>query len=159
MKNSTTVIPGRTVELRRIGDNQLAAREDDGSLYVYDLPSDTITKIASDVRLFAAADDGSLIAAFGSRSLEILPLASQNQKDYTRFNIPEAGRVLGADWYQDRRHLFVRYPDRTAFLDLDDSSLQNFETVVPTAASRYDRLSNALYFISDGQLLKYAFPG
>ena len=156
LAHADTVVPGRAIELQRVGDNRLALLQDDHSLYVYDLPGDTLTKVASDVRLFAVVDDGSLIATVGSRSMEILPLS--NPKDYARFNIPDAEHVTAVAWYADRQHLFIHYADRTAFLGLDDVSLQNLGTVVPTGMSRYDRTSNTLYFVSDGELLKYEFP-
>ena len=79
-------------------------------------------------------------------------------EDYWRFNLLEAERVSNIVWYKDRHHLFLIYPDRIKFLDLDDLSQENVTTVAETPNAAYDLKANRLYFLEDGKLMRLDFP-
>ena len=95
-----------------------------------------------------------MAATLEHRSIEIFSFATD---DYWRFNIPNVADVGSLTWYRDNRHLFVTYPDRTAFLDLDDKTLEDLATVVDTNRFDYDAVSNRFYFIKDSSLKMMEF--
>jgi hypothetical protein len=147
---------GRTVRLDWIDVNRLAALQNDGSLYAYNVPARQLEKTASDVRDFALSGDGALVAALGHRSLEIIPYG--DRRDYRRFNLADIGSVENIEWYRDNHHLLVHYPDRVVFLDLDDPSPQDAVTLIATTEGHYGAGTNEFYYLADGKLLKYVFP-
>lgn len=141
-----------------ITPNMITALQDDGSLYLYDTNTNLLRKLASDVKTFAAADDGSAVAALEHGSLEIFSLIGDN--NYYRFNIPDVGSATRLIWYRDRTHLFVVYPDHASFLDLMDADLANFLTVANGTNPQYDPKTNSFFIMNTaGKLLRYAFPG
>lgn len=155
--NSSSEFDNKNKELRWITKDKLAVLQNDGHLYVYGVPGGETTKIADDVKAFAAASDGGAIAALENGSLEIFFYNAE--KDYYRFNLPDVERATKIIWYSDSNHLFVVYPDRTAFLDLNDSALKNFATVVNVNRAEYDETNNIMYFLDGGTLKKLEFPG
>ncbi len=144
----TNVPPHRVTALAWQG-NTLTILTAQGDFFTYSPRDEHLQKIAADTRQFFFSDDGAMVAALEHKSIEVF---SPDTNDYWRFNLPSTDRIERLIWYRDNRHLFVVYPDRTAFLDLDDASLENFDTVVPTNRVAYDAASNRLYFIEDGAL-------
>ncbi|MBM3257424.1 MAG: PEGA domain-containing protein [Candidatus Liptonbacteria bacterium] len=127
------------------GRGTLGILEQSGALWEYDLTSKTQEKIADDVRYFAWNTDGTKIAALEQRSFEVFDRLNP-QEGYRRFNIPaiqEAERVL---WYKDDLHLFLIFPSRTLFLDLNDANLENLTEVVSTHKVFYNPNLNILYY-------------
>jgi hypothetical protein len=152
-------LPGHIRSLQWIRSTELGILQEDGELFRYDIPSETLTKVADDVNSFYPTNDGSAIAALESRSVEIFSLTTS---DYYRFNLPEMASVQSLTWYKDETHLFVTYPDHVSFLDLADLSLKNFTTVSAIAEGTtaiYDTQENSLYLIDQGKkLIRFDFP-
>ncbi len=155
VKNNQKPLPGRTIKLAWTEENQLGILQNDGGFYMYDAATDKLSSTASDVKNFVFTDDGSAVAALENRSLEVFSLKTE---DYWRFNLLEAERVSNIVWYKDRHHLFLIYPDRIKFLDLDDLSQENVTTVAETPNAAYDLKANRLYFLEDGKLMRLDFP-
>ncbi len=154
--DSSLVIPDSIKELKWIGNGELGIVLQDGSLYRYDVASETLIKIADDVHDFYPTDDGTMLAALESRGVEIFSFTSS---DYYRFILPDAGTIQSLAWYRDDAHLFVSYPDRVNFLDLQDAGLHNFATVSPGSAASYDARGNSLYLVNQGgALTRFDFP-
>ena len=157
---STATATSRTAELAWLNSNTLGVLQGDGELFVYDVPSRNLQKLADDVSAFHATADGSIVAALEHKSLEIFPFT--NATTYHRFNIPDIQNARDISWYKDMNHLFITYDDHVAFLDLDDLGLNNLTTVTPIAKNSktsYDPQANALYFISPtGTLARLDFP-
>jgi hypothetical protein len=153
----SSTAPGRTIQLAWINNTLLGVLQNDGSLYLYDTGTQTFQKLADDVKDFAAADDGSAIAALEHRSVEILPFA--DTQTYHRFNLPDTAAAEHLIWYKDRDHLFVEYPDHVSFLDIDDLGLRNFVAASNGSSPLYNLQENILYLInSSGKLVRFDFP-
>lgn len=157
--DSSLTLPGHIQELKWVRGTELGVLREDGELFRYDIPSETLTKVADDVKDFYPTPDGSSIGALESRSVEVLSLTTS---DYYRFNLPDMPAVRSLAWYKDGTHLFATYPDHVNFLDLADLPLRNFTTVSAIAngtALTYDTQENALYLINQGnKLVRFDFP-
>jgi len=154
--DDSLIINGPVTQLAWARNNILGILESDHTLYLYNVPNEQLTSLANDVKQFSPAPDGSALAALEYHSLEIFSFTTQ---DYYRFDLPEAANVQGLIWYKDDAHLFVQYPDRTAFLDFADTNLKNLTTVSLGTNPSYDTQENALYLIDQGQkLLRFDFP-
>ncbi|RJQ29694.1 hypothetical protein C4571_00985 [Candidatus Parcubacteria bacterium] len=149
-------IEGRTRKAEWQRNGALWILQDSGELYFYDRKNETISKAASDVKDFEFAEDGSKLAALGNRSLEIFGL--EDTSDYWRFNLPDTENIKKLEWYKDSYHLFVHYPDRVRFLNLDDQGQKNFLTVAETGTGHYDSTQNEFYFLEGGLLSRMEFP-
>ncbi len=153
----SSTLPGRNLELKWINDHLLGALEDNGSLYSYDTGTRVVQKIADDVKEFEPADDGSAVAALENRSLEIIPFT--DVQTYHRFNLPDVVNAMDLIWYKDMDHLFVVYPDRVAFLDIEDLGLRNFITVAEGTSPLYKPQENIFYLINSAQkVVGFDFP-
>ncbi len=154
--DSSLSLPGHIKDLAWIRSTELGILQEDGELYRYDVPSETLTKVADDVRSFYPTNDGAMIAALESRSVEVFSLTTS---DYYRFNLPEIGDVESLIWYKDEAHLIVEYPDHVSFLDFEDLSLRNFTTVSEGSDPVYNAQDNSLYLIDQGKrLIRFDFP-
>lgn len=147
---------GRTLELAWLPTKKIAVREDNGGFYLYDVDKNESTKIADDVKSFTFSKDADFLATLENSSLEIFSLAESGE--YHRFNLPNVSQAQEVIWYLDNNHLFVVYPDRLAFLDINDSGLRNFTTVANGAFPRYDEKNNQLYFLNEGGVERLDFP-
>ena len=106
---------------------------------------------------FAAAEDGSAVAALEHNSLEIVPFT--DPQTYHRFNLPDVGDATHVIWYKDMDHLFIVYPDSVAFLDLDDLGLRNFVTVANGTNPLYNSQENIFYLMNSAEKLEqFDFP-
>jgi tricorn protease-like protein len=129
---------------------------ENGAWYVYDRNRQNLQKIADDVRNVSVTQDGSRIATLESNSMEIF--TPDEPDGYYRFNLPDVSDAQAAIWYRDKDHLFIAYPDRVAFLDLEDASLANFTTVSSGTSPQYDPDANTLYIIDPrNNLLRFDF--
>ncbi len=154
---TTSALSGKTVSLGWISPSLLGILQNDGALYEYDLNARATKRIAGDVRQFAAAPDGSAIAALEKNSLEILPLT--DAATYHRFNLPDAATALQAIWYGDSAHLFIAYPGSVSFLDLEDAGLRNFISVAKGNDPIYNSQENVLYLLNGARKLEqFDFP-
>lgn len=157
--DSSLSLPGHIRSLQWIRSTELGILQEDGELFRYDVPSETLMKVADDVSDFYPTSDGSAIAALESRSIEVFSLTTS---DYYRFNLPGMASVKSLTWYKDEAHLFVTYPDHVSFLDLADLSLRNFTTVsaiTDGTTATYEPKENALYLIDQGgKLIRFDFP-
>ncbi len=161
--DSSLSIPGTVASLKWVRGTLLGILGADGSLYRYDIPSETLTKMADDVKSFFPTDDGSTVAALEGRSVEIFSLTlPADQGGYYRFNLPDMGSVRSLAWYRDNSHLFVAYPTHVNFLDLADLSLRNLTEIsalAPETDPFYDASQNSLYLIDQGwKLIRFDFP-
>lgn len=161
--DSSLTLPGRIASLQWIRSTLLGVLGTDGELYRYDIPSETLTKMADGVRSFYPTPDGSTVATLEGSSIEIFSLTlPANQGGYYRFNLPDIGSIRSLTWYRDDTHLFVTYPTHVNFLDLADLSVRNFTSVSGMAtntAAIYDAQENALYLIDPGErLIRFNFP-
>lgn len=136
-------------------DEILVLLSPDGTLYLYRPSSGTLVGRAETVRDFSLSPDGSMLAALENQSIELFSLTDE---DYWRLNAPDTSSITKLSWYRDNRHLFLHYPDRVLFLDLDDRSLQNLIPVAETASASYDAEDNMLYYLADGSVFGLAFP-
>lgn len=161
--DSSLTIPGRIASLQWIRSTLLGVLGTNGEFYRYDIPSETLTKMADDVKSFYASADGSTIATLEDRSVEVFSLTlPANQGGYYRFNLPDMGSVESLVWYRDNTHLFVTYPAHVNFLDLADLSLRNFTEVSAVSSGIppvYDMQENTLYLVDQGgKLIRFSFP-
>ncbi len=154
--STTLSIEGSVKELNWITNSLVGILTENGSFYLYDASQQNLQKTADDVRSFSATVDGSRIATLETRSLEIF--TPKDPEGYYRFNLPDVGNAQTLLWYRDDDHLFVTYPDRVAFLDLEDTNLTNFATVSPGILPHYDPQTNALYMLNfQNRLLRFDF--
>ncbi len=150
-------VSGKNIAARWISNSILGILQDNGELYLYHTDTQTLVKLADDVKNFAATDDGSMVAAVEYKSLEIFSLTDTSV--YYRFNLPNTAAIEHVIWYHDKTHLFVVYPGSVSFLDLADTSLTNFTSVARGGKPFYDPQTNALYITSpENQLVQYDFP-
>lgn len=148
--------PGKTMELTWLPTKKIATLQDNGGLYLYNIDKNETTKIADDVKTFAFSKDTNFLATLENSSLEIFSLAES--QGYHRFNLPNVGQAEKVIWYSDNNHLFIVYPDRLAFLDINDSGLRNFITIVNGRFPQYDEKNNQLYFLDDKGVGRLDFP-
>jgi len=148
-------IRGKTAALAWINNDTLGIMQNDGSLDLYTVSSNSIRMLASDVKAFYPTADGNLIAALEQQSVEIFDFADN---DYYRFNLPSINTVQGLVWYKDESHLFIDYPDRVAFFDLADTGLMNVTMISQGIAPSYDPQANAFYLANQGNILRFDFP-
>jgi hypothetical protein len=154
-KTISKTLSAKIIKLAWGGDNRLGLLQDNGEFYLYDSGADKPVPLASDAKDFVFADDGSKVAVLETKSLEVFSLKTE---EYWRFNLSEMGAVKKISWFRDNHHLFIGYPARTIFLDLDDLSQENLITVAKTGDFDYDSKANRLYFLEDGKLLRLDFP-
>lgn len=162
--NKSLTIKGKVASLKWIRGTTLGILRTDGTLSRYEIPTQTLTSIASGIKSFYPTSDGSTIAALGNKGLEIFSLTlSSSEGNYYRFNLPNITEIRSLIWYQDNTHLFVVYPDHVNFLDLADLSLKNFTDISPIAPHTmpiYDTTQDALYLINEQKrLVRFTFPG
>jgi hypothetical protein len=158
---ANATLPGKNISARWITPSLIGALQANGELYLYNAAdgseSTAVTKLADDVKNFATAEDGSMLAALEKDSLEVFTLSGGS--DYYRFNIPDIADAQNLIWYKDNTHLFVIYSNRVAFLDIADSGLVNFTIVAHGTKPAYDPSTNTLYLIDQsGNLVAYSFP-
>jgi len=152
---SAGTVPGLTAKLEWTANNLLGVRQANGEFYIYSLINDSTSHVASDVKDFKFTDDGSMVAALENRSMEVFSL---NTSDYWRFNLPDTAGIKNITWYKDGEHIFVFYGDRTSFLDLGDTLLENFTTISSGQDEAYDPQNNQFYSEDGGRLLRFDFP-
>ncbi len=157
---ASTTLPGNNIEIQWIKDNTFGFLQNDGRLYLYDADSQTIKKIADDVRNFVASGDGSSVVTLENRSMEIIPLSDISDDNYYRFNLPDIASIQKVSWYKDNMHLFLEYSDHVSFLDVKDSGLNNVTIIGRGTTPRYDANNNTLYLIDPAKsLIRFDFPG
>ncbi len=156
MIDSSLIVNGQIKQLAWVKNNVLGILESDNTLALYNVPNETLSTLANDVKQFYPTTDGSALAALEYNSLEIFSFTTQ---DYYRFDLPQIADVQGLIWYKDETHLFVQYPHRVAFLDFADADLKNLTTVSAGTDASYDPQENALYIIDQNQkLIRFDFP-
>ena len=154
--DSSLVVKDPIKQLAWVNNNVLGILKSDNTLVLYNVPNETLSTLADDVKQFYPTADGSVLAALEYHSLEIFSFTTQ---DYYRFDLPQAADVQGLIWHKDQAHLFVQYPDHVAFLDFADTNLKNLTIVSAGTDASYDPQKNALYIIDQGQkLLRFDFP-
>lgn len=147
----------KTVQIEWEGEN-IAFIQGDGSFYYGSpLTSQGIQKIASDALEFNFSHGLDRVAVRERSALEIIPLSSQNQDEYTRFDLPDSQSVLSISWYGDDWHLFLNYPDLTSFLDVKDTNLEHLYKLNVSGA-QYIQQNNELYFMDKNALQGITFP-
>jgi hypothetical protein len=146
---------GANKKIKWTADKKIAVLQNDGRLYLYDSSGNVLNKLADDVKDFSLADDDSAVAVLENSSLEIIPL-NQNQ-NYRRFNLPERETIKNTQWYADNNHIFISYPDRVSFLDLNDGGLSNFPTIAQGTTSAYDSDANRFYILKNDGLFSLDF--
>lgn len=156
-KSPLPILQGKTKKMAWATNNRIGILQEGGEFYLYDVATDALSKLASDVKDFAFTEKGSRVAALEHKSFEVFSL--EGQEDYWRFNPKDVEQAQSVRWYRDEQHLFIEYPGSVAFLDLRDSGQENFQTVTKTTRSQYDPLSNQFYFLENGKLLRLDFPG
>ncbi len=152
---SSVDISDNVTKLAWATDELLVLLTTNGTLYVYRPSPETLVGRANTVRDFSLSPDGTMLAALESQSIELFSLTSD---DYWRLNIPDTSSIAKLSWYRDDRHLFLHYPDRVLFLDLDDRSLQGLIPVAETANAHYDPETNMLHYLADDSVFALAFP-
>ena len=156
VRSDSPTFAGRTVKLLWLANRKAAILRDNGGLYLYDMDKNESAKVADDVKNFAFSKDGDFLATLENASLEIFSL--NDSRGYHRFNLPEISRAEKIIWYQDNNHLFVAYPGRIAFLDINDGGLGNFTTVTNSSSPQYDENNTRLYFLDERGVERLDFP-
>jgi hypothetical protein len=131
-------------------NNTLFILQSDGSLYKYDLMSQKLNSLASDVRNFYLNDDATMLLAQESNAFEIFNL--KDSTDYWRFNMPDSKDIIKISWFKDSRNIFLHYKDRVLFLELDDSKKENIKVIALTNYGEYDKKTNRFYFIEQNKV-------
>jgi hypothetical protein len=152
---SSLAIAAEIRKLAWVADDTLALLSSDDTLHLHRPSAGTLVGRADTVRDFALSEDGGMLAALERQSIEVFSLTGD---DYWRLNVPDVAAVTRLTWYRDGRHLFLHYPDRIAFLDLDDRALRNLTTVVRTPYGEYDPEWNVLSYLADASVLGLTFP-
>lgn len=158
LRTSKIPVPERTVKLAWTRDNRLGILQSNGAFYIYDLNTNQLLPMASDARDFTFSDDNALVAVLEHKGVEVFGLRNQVPK-YWRFGLSDADNLRDLFWYRDRHHLFLNYPDRIMFLDLDDAHKEYLADVAKTPQSFYEARTNALYYLENGTLNLLNFPG
>ncbi len=146
---------GKTIKMAWGGTRVLGILEDDGTLYLYDPATRGLESRANDVKDFTFTPDGLMLATLEHQSVEIFSFRDSN---YWRLNIPALEYISKLEWYTDAYHLIAHYPDRITFIDLEDASLENIQTIAETTSAAYDIKTNMLYMIQNEKLLRLEFP-
>ena len=133
-----------------IKNNTLFILQSDGSLYKYDLMSQKLNSLASDVRNFYLNDDATMLLAQESNAFEVFNL--KDSTDYWRFNMPDSKDIIKISWFKDSRNIFLNYKDRVLFLELDDSKKENIKVIALTNYGEYDKKTNRFYFIEQNKV-------
>ncbi len=154
---NTDAVPGKTVQMSFLNPDSLLVLQDSGILYNVSLVNGARQELDRGVRDFYPSPDGSYIAALDQDGISVLP--PDGGGNYFFFAIPDRQSIKRVIWYRDDSHLFLVYPDRTAFLSLEDAYLHNLDTVTGTGAVEYMSGTNSLYAIAGGNLLRFDFPG
>jgi hypothetical protein len=149
-------IPGKTLRTEFTKSDELAILQDDGSFYLYSLADNNLQKIARDAVSFTATADGNRFGVLERSSLEIF---SRSEKaDYRRFRLSSSDGITHIEWYKDGQHLFLYYPNRVAFLDVDDFRLEDLKIVSMDPNAVYEIENNVLYEAQNGALRELKFP-
>ena len=133
-----------------IKNNTLFILQNDGSLYKYDLMSQKLNSLASDVRNFYLNDDATMLLAQESNAIEVFNL--KDPTDYWRFDMPDSKDIIKISWFKDSRNIFLHYKDKVLFLELDDLKKENIQNIALTNYGEYDKKTNRFYFIDENKV-------
>lgn len=148
--------PGKIVKMQFSEREILGILQDRGDAYLINPEEGTQRVLANDVRDFIFNENGSSLAALEQNGIEVFSFTAP--AEYYRLSIPNARDIKSLSWYWDNFHLFLHYPEKVMFLDLEDTSLQNLTVAAETSLSHYELLTNELYYIKNGALLRKTFP-
>lgn len=137
-------------------DNQLLVLDKNGSLWLWKNNRTELTPLASKVTALDIAPDRAHLAAIVAGNLTVWSLVDNNI--YASFPISSTAEITDLSWYQDDHHLFVQYPDKVSFLEINDSHLENMTDIVTTPKSMYDGDSNRLYYLDGSDVKFLQFP-
>lgn len=150
------LFPGTIVKLEFSRQGMLGVLQNKGDAYILNPNTGIQRVLANDVRDFIFTKDGSSVAALEYSGIEILSFSSP--EEYRRFTISDAPRIKSITWYHDGHHLFLHYPEKIVFLDLEDVGKENLITAAETTYAKYNSSTNELYYIEQGILMKKIFP-
>lgn len=148
-------VTGKIIKLRLVSENKILALQDNGDLLSYEINSASLKQIASDVKNFEFNSSANLLAALENKSLEIF---SSNDENYWRFNLPDISKAEKVLWHKDDHHLFIQYPEKILFLDVDKNYQKEPTEVALGNKMEYYPKSNQLYFLENSEVWKINFP-
>jgi hypothetical protein len=149
-------VPGKITSFVFRDSGDIFALANDGSLYLLNLNQSSRVRLAQNVRGMTSSKDGVRMAILDGQGVKIF--LQREELPELDIQLPEAARIQRLVWYRDGEHLFVQYPDKILFLDLNDTELRNFTTVATTARAEYEPNGNILYFLKDSMLYELDFP-
>ncbi len=145
-------IEGKIKQINWGTDGLLGVLDGRGEFFTYSPGEDKLTHIASDGRYFRFSPNGTRVAVFENKSLEIFTFREKDE--YWRFNLPNPTGIKEAWWHGDLWHLILAYPDKTVLLDLEDKALQNLETLTTTGRASFESETGFLYYNEDGKVYR-----
>lgn len=150
-------VPGQVTALLLLESGDIFALANDGSLYSLNFNRSSRVRLAQNARGIFLSKAADKLAVLEGQGLEVFFLREEDEPNL-QFPLPDAARVRKLVWYRDGEHLFVQYPDKIMFLDLDDLELKNFTLAATAARAEYEPNSNILYFLKDNVLYELDFP-
>jgi hypothetical protein len=158
------VLPGRTVRMEFVDSNTLLLLQEDpgakagtgGTLYLFALGGGTQERLAEGVSVFFLSPDRSAVAALDAAGVHLL--SQRDSSRYAFLTVPSPALIKKIAWYKDRAHLFLAYPDRVLFLDLEEPTVATLPVVTPTGDFAYLKEQNGFYTLFDRTLMRFQFP-
>ncbi len=132
-------------------------------LYIFNQSDKNLEKIASNAEDFIFSPDDKKIAfldANGSINVYFIEDYREgiNKKagDVVRLNLKNQSTIKKVFWQKDSNHLFVEYPGKTIFAEIDDRPPLNVYAVADNAASPFYNINdNLLYSILQNSLFSF----
>ncbi len=153
----TFSLSGKSIALELVNNDTLGVLQENGDFYAVSIPSLDTRKVADDVRSFSFSANGARVALLEHTSMEIISLGTKG--DYWRINSPEISSLESIGWYNDNHHLFLSYPGRAVFLEVERGLSPMFFPLRNAQKTAYDASRNMLYFITTGgDLRALQFP-
>lgn len=145
-------IEGKIKQIDWGTDGLLGVLDGRGEFFTYSPGENKLTHIASDGRYFRFSPNGTRVAVFENKSLEIFTFREKDE--YWRFNVPSPTTIKEAWWHGDLWHLILAYPEKTVLLDLEDKALQNLEVLATTGKASFESETGFLYYNEEGKIYR-----
>jgi len=142
---------------------KIALIDNSNDLYVFNQSDKNLKQIASSAENFIFSPDDKKIAFLGANgSINVYFIEDYregiNKKagDVIRLNLKSQSTIKNVFWHKDSNHLFVEYPGKTIFAEIDDRPPLNAYNAAENAANLFYNINdNLLYSILQNSLFSF----
>ena len=159
----TLPMPSESIKDFDIGNDSIAILQNNGALWLYDYSGNPIIQIAHSAKQMAFSDNRMKLMfqdEDGKTFVYLMEdeLASLNSKkgQTIQLSIIDPQNIKNILWFPDSYHLILQYPDKIVLAEVTLNEPNNHFLITPYQGDiYYDKSSEKLYILSDGNLSAY----